>query len=163
MIDNLTREIIRRILADVGAMPGFVGDKGLANKNFNLVRKVSVSYSDGTRHHDIYAGQLKLKEQNLRGLLVDLTIEDDAEFLLVFQLGQLPVHALRLVYNPDDLDSDCYVKIQKQDKSWSVPDTHTLCMMLAQFEKFVSYGLLWEDCKEVSDLYEEAVKLINKE
>lgn len=163
MIDNLTREIIRRILTNVGAMPGFVGDKGLANQNFNLVKKIPISYSDGTHHHDVYAGKLKLKEHYLRGLLVDLSIEDDAEFLFVFQLEQLPVHALRLVYNPDDLDTDCYVKIQNQDKSWFVPDTHAMCMMLAQFEKFVSYGLLWEDCKEVSDLYEVAVKLINKE
>ena len=163
MIDNLTREIIRRMLANIGAAPGYVGDKGLANKNFNLLRKITVSYSDGTYHHDIYAGQLSLKEEKMRGLLVDLTIDDDAEYLFVFQLGKLPAHVVRLVYNPDEMDTDCYVKIQNPDGSWKVPDVHTLCMMLAQFEKFVSYGLLWEDCKEVSDLYEIAAKLINKE
>jgi len=163
MIDNLTREIIKRILANVGAVPGFIGDNGLASKRFNLLKKISISYSDGTYHHDIYAGQLSIKEKKLRGLLVDLTVEDDSEFLFIFQLDQLPIHVFRLVFNPDHLDTDCYVKIQKQDKSWSVPDTHTMCMMLANFEKFVSYGLLWEDCKEVSDLYEVAVKLINKE
>lgn len=162
MLDNLTKEIIKRILADIGAAPGYIGTTGLANENFNLVKQIPVDYSDGTYRHDVYAGQLQIKHA-LRGLLVDLTVEDDAEYLFVFQLKDLPIHALRLVYNPDHLDTDCYAKVQTKDGTWKMLDVYSLSMMLSQFEKFVSYGLLWEDCKEVSDLYKVAIKLINKE
>jgi hypothetical protein len=164
MIDNLTKEIIKRILANVGALPGkHFGRVGLTDPTLKLDRTINIGYDDKSRAHSVYAGKLKLKDVDMRGLLVDLTVDEDAEYIFVFRVDELPVHSVRMVYDPDDYDNDCYVRIKRPNDTWFTPNMEMLARMLAEFESVVSHGVLWEDCKDISDLYQVAVKLINKE
>lgn len=163
MIDNLTKEIIKRILSDVGAVPEHFGERGLTDDNFSLAKKIAVQYEDGPEYHMMYSGQLKIGDSVLRGLLTDLTVDSVAEYLFVFRVDDLPIHAIRMVYVPDVLDTDCYIRIQKEEGTWFTPSVEIMAKMLVEFEKIVSYGLLWNDCTANSDLYDVAVSLINKE
>lgn len=161
MIDNLTFEIIKRVVADLGAVPSKeFGRVGLTDSGLLLSKTLTIKYDDSvTVEHDIYAGKLTLKDSAIRGLLVNLTVEDAYEFLFVFRMDDMPIHSIRVVY---DDPTESFIRIYSQDKDkWIRPSVYMKARILADFEQFVSWGIMWEDCKEVSDLYEIAVKLVD--
>jgi len=161
MIDNLTFEMIKRIVVDVGAVPDEAfGSRGLASFGLALQKTMSVKYDDGTeREHTIYSGKLKLEDSSLRGLLVDLSADGDYEFLFLFRFDSMPMHAAKVVYgNPEDSFFRIY---NDKTENWMVPSIEMTAGLLASFEKFVSWGLLWDECKETSDLYDVAVNLVD--
>lgn len=162
MIDNLSQEIIKRVLADVGVLPDMLG-KGLTDKAFLLEKRMGISYDDGIRYHNVYSGKISFSEAEMRGIVLDLSVEDEPEFMFVFRVDALPIHAVRMTYNAPEVSlHNCYLRIQNPEKKhWYNPSVELLARILAQFEKIVSYGVLWEECTEVSDLYEAAVKLTN--
>ena len=47
MIDSLTFEMIKRIVADVGAVPDDFGLRGLTSEGLALQKTLSVRYDDG--------------------------------------------------------------------------------------------------------------------
>ena len=159
MIDKLTTEIVKRIFADVGVTPGkMFGKAGIVEPNFKLDKPLIVSYDDQDRSHDIYAGQLRLGSSILRGLLVNLTVEDDIEFLFVFQMDALPYHAMRVVY---DDSGDCFLRIFDCEKElWRESSIYMKARILADFERIVSWGLLWENLENIQDLYDVITSLI---
>ena len=161
MIDNLVFEMIKRIVADVGAVPDdALGSRGLADAGLLLQKTMSVRYDDGERHeHNLYSGKLQLDQSELKALLVNLSVDGSYEFLLLFRFDSMPIHAIRVVYGSL---ADSFIRIYNDKKeSWIVPSVEMIAGLLASFEKFVSWGLLWNECKEVSDLYTVAVKLVD--
>lgn len=161
MIDNLTFEIIKRIAADVGAVPDkAMGTRGLATPDLLLQKTLSVRYEDGKGYeHDIYSGKLKIKESELRGLLVDLSIDGTYEFLFMFRFDAMPIHAIRVIHSHPE---DSFIRIYNSEKeTWIVPSLYMTARLLADFERFVSWGYLWDECKNTSDLYDVAVKLVD--
>jgi hypothetical protein len=161
MIDNLTFEIIKRITADVGAVPDkAVGTRGLANSDLLLQKTLSVRYEGGkTYEHDIYSGKLQFGESELKGLLIDLSLEGAYEFLFMFRFDMMPIHAIRVIHNHPE---DSFIRIYNSEKdTWIVPSLFMTARLLADFERFVSWGFLWDECKETSDLYDVAVKLVD--
>ena len=159
IVDTLSKEIIKRIFADIGAVPSrLFGRVGLVDPALKLAKTITVRYDDKDRRHDIYAGQISIKTSRLRGLLINLTVEDDPEYLFIFRMDELPVHALRVVYNDDD---DCFFRIFDTDKSiWREANMYVKARVLADFERIVDAGLMWEDCKDIQDLYIVATELI---
>lgn len=161
IVDNLSKEIIKRIFADIGASPGrMFGKVGLVDPSLKLAKTITVRYDDKDRQHDIYAGQMKIKESRLRGLFVNLSVEDEYEYLFIFRMDELPIHAFRVVY---DINSDdCFFRILEEEEKgiWRDATMYMKARVLADFERMVTWGLLWEDCKEVSDLYTVATGLI---
>ena len=162
MIDNLTFEIIKRIAADVGAVPDkkTLGTRGLASSELLLHKTLSVRYDGGkTLEHDIYSGKLQLGESELKGLLIDLTVDDSYEFLFMFRFDLMPIHSVRVIH---DHPEDSFMRIYNSEKeTWIVPSLYMIARLLADFERFVSWGFLWDECKDTSDLYDVAVKLVD--
>jgi hypothetical protein len=160
LVDNLSKEIIKRIFADIGAAPSnMFGRAGIVDPSLRLAKTLTVRYDDRDREHDIYAGQIPLNTSKLRGLFGNLTVEDEYEFLFIFQMDELPVHALRVVY--DESGDDCFFRVFEGEKSvWREANMYMKARVLADFERMVSWGLLWEDCKDVQDLYKVATELI---
>ncbi len=160
MVDNLTKEIINRILADVGAAPGdLFGKRGLEDSSLKLSKTLKVRYEDIDRFHDIYAGQLELGSSKIRGLFVDLSIDDVNEFLFLFRMDTMPIHAVKALYDYDEHDG--FIRIYDSEKQiWKETSTYMMARLLAEFERFVSVGLLWDDCREITDLYDVAITLV---
>ena len=104
IIDTLSKEIIKRIFANVGAVSGkMFGRMGLVDSKIKLAKTVTVRYDDVDRQHDVFAGQIIVGQSKLRGLLINLTVDNDAEYLFLFRMDGSPIHALRSVYyNEDD-------------------------------------------------------------
>ena len=160
-MDNLTFEIIKRIVTNVGAVPDEAfGTRGLASSDLLLSKTLSVKYDDGkSSEHDIYSGKLNIDETELRSLLVNLSIDQTHEFLFVFRYGSMPIHAIKVVYGSPE---DSFIRIyHDEEDKWILPSVYMKARLLGDFERFVSWGLLWNDCKENSDLYNIAVKLVD--
>jgi len=159
-MDNLTFETIKRITADVGAIPNdSFGIRGLTSEGLLLQKRLSVRYDDKeVLEHDIYSGKLQLEKSELRALLVNLTVDDEYEFLFVFRFDLMPIHVIRVIYGRPE---DSFIRIYNDEKdTWIVPGVAMNAGLLVSFEKFVSWGLLWDECKNTSDLYNVAVKLV---
>lgn len=168
----LTSEIARRILLDIGAATSSsFGKVGLTDSNFIIDKKIKIRYnSDKTedmrfdKEHNIYAGRLKVSTSYLRAILIDLSIDNIKEYLFVFRFDNLPVHAIKYHQDKDDIDfiDLNYIRIFNDKKeSWINTSIYMQSMLLENFERFVSFGLLWEDCKDYKDLYKLALTLIN--
>ena len=161
MIDTLTYEIIKRIVTDVGAVPDKAfGSRGLASSDLLLQKTLSVRYEDGKKYeHNIYSGKIILGESELKGLLIDLSINDSYEFLFVFRFDSMPIHAIRVIYNHQE---DSFIRIYNSEKEiWITPSLYMAAKLLADFERFVSWGFLWDEYKNTSDLYDVAVTLVD--
>lgn len=161
MISNLTIEIIRRILADVGAVVGLsFGKAGLTESILKVAKPIEVDYDGETVNHDVFAGQLKIADSVLFGLLVNLTYDDDPEFLFLFRLDNYPIHALHLIYNDEEYDNCYFRKFDGEHEAWQDLSVYSQAKILSDFERFVSFGLLWEKSSNYQDLLEAAIKLI---
>ncbi|MBU0999529.1 hypothetical protein KKG24_04500 [Patescibacteria group bacterium] len=158
-MDNLSKEIIKRIFSDIGVSPGkLFGRVGLVDPKLRLAKTVTVRYDDADRQHDIYAGQIVVATSTLRGLFIDLTVDGSQEYLFVFRMDELPIHALRAVYDDSD---DCSFRVFDSEKEiWREVSMYVKARVLADFERLVSWGVLWEDCRETQDLYSVALGFV---
>lgn len=170
MSDKLTTEIVKRIIMDVGAAPGIFGARGLTDPNFKLVKTITVKYDFGNQEHEVYAGKISLKEGSfIKGLLIDLSGDEYDEYLFMFRMDQLPVYAAQILYDDSYEDQGSIKRLVKKTKDdeeyevWEPIGMFQKARLLADFERIVSWGILWEDCKEISDLYDAAVKVIDSQ
>lgn len=160
MSEELSRQIIRRILADVGAAPNTHG-VGLNDRNLLLTKTLKIEYDGGSVEHDMYVGQISINDSKLKGLLIDLTVDDAPEFMFVFRMDALPIHAAKVLYDHIDL-GETYLMIYNANKdSWLEAGMYFKARLLADFERIASMGFLWEDCSDYEDLYKAAIELIN--
>ena len=160
MSEELSRQIVRRILADVGAAPN--GPRvGLMDEGLLLAKTLKVKYEDGSVEHDMYVGQIVVNESRIKGLMIDLTVDEAPEYLFVFRMDALPVHAAKVLYDQVDL-GETYLMIYNAEKErWQEAGMYIKARLLADFERLASLGFLWEDCDDYEDLYKAAVGLIN--
>ena len=159
MSDLLSYEICKRIFADIGVVPGdYFGKVGLVDQSLKLAKQMTVRYDDKDRAHDVYSAKLKINESELRAILIDLTV-DSPEFIFIFRFDELPIHAMKIVF--DMAAPNAYCKVYNAEKQiWYEASIHMKARLLVDFEKIVSWGFLWEDCKDINDLYETASELI---
>lgn len=150
--DNLTIEIIKKILSNVGIVKEYFG-KGLTSKSFLLDKVVNISYDFGNVKHPVYAAQLKIDSFSLRAIFIDLSIDSD-EFIFAFRVGD---HHPNVIYYSQQDDS--YIRIFDGDKIIN-PSFEMKAKILASFEKVVDYGVLWQDCLEIKDLYDLVIEKI---
>lgn len=160
MINNLTIEIIRRILANVGAViTTNFGNAGITESNLKMDKLINVSYEGVNIGHSVYSGQLKINNSSIKGCLVDLTNEGVSEFLFLFRMDDLPVYAIHMVYD-EEFYEECYFrKYDYQNDLWQNLNIYSQAKILSDFERFVSFGFLWEEY-HTNDLYEILSKLI---
>lgn len=169
MSEELSTLLIKRIIANVGGVPfnDRIPRRGLMESNLLLNNPIQIKYDTGIEDHDVYVGQIVLDvEKNLflKGLLVDLSIDDVNEFLFVFRLGNLPIHAAKSFYhNFDNSDfGENYLRIWDEEKNrWNEASLALKAKFLAEFETIVNYGFLWEDLNSYQELIKSAKQLLN--
>ena len=160
MNKDLTKEIARQILVDVGAAPGTIfGKVGLAEKKCTSEREIIFEYDEGTIRHNTFAGKIKIGDALVRAFLVDLT-DDGYEFLLVYRFDGNPIYSVTSSYGYDD-DNSYIREYDMKKKSWSPVGLQGQANMLIGFEKIASFGLLWEPTENIDDLYDAAVTLVS--
>jgi hypothetical protein len=165
MSDLLTREIILRVLADIGVFD--ISNRqtwaGLCEPEMKSSKNIKIQYDSEVILHDVYCGKLVLNDFYMNGLFVDLgvTVNNKPinEILFLFQAKDKPIHA---VYFSEDM---AFVKIYNtiNDKAamWKIATIQLQSMMLSGFEQLCSLGVLWQPNNDVEPLYATAVNLIS--
>jgi len=158
----LTKEIVVRVLADVGLID--LSNRqtwdGICNLELKSKKTVKIQYDAETIAHDVYCGKLVFNEFFMNGLLVDLgvTVSNKSvnELVFVFQAKDKPIHGLFYT------DDGATVKIYN-DKAgnWKDATVQLQSMMLSGFEQLCSLGVLWQPSNETDDLYKAALNLIS--
>lgn len=161
MSEELSTLMIQRILANVGAVPNSPGVSGLMDKNLLLTRTIKVKYDNGNADHNMYVGAISLGKNKIKGLLIDLSIDDSPEFMFVFRMDELPIHVAKVTYDKWDI-GETYLRIYNSEKkNWMEASIYFKARLLADFERLASHGYLWEDYEDYEDLYEAAVETLN--
>ena len=94
----------------------------------------------------------KIYKQAGESTLVDLTVDDFPEFLFLFRMDGLPIHAVKTLYDQIDL-GETYLKCYNAEKdSWTELSLESKARLMADFDRFTSHGFLWNDCSDYDDL-----------
>lgn len=167
---SLSKEIIKRILADVGAVPSDFGKAGLTLPIFKLDKKFVIDYTDEEREQSygnlkeqfhMYAGEGSLPGIKIRALLVDLrrdvyTDEGPSgiyiEYALALRVDDKPIYALRLGFNSyEDRDNgDFFIQ---EGENWISPTILIKSLALVGMETIVDQGMIWNPLASYKDLY----------
>lgn len=159
MTNPLSREIIRKILANCGiAPPPNFGLTGLTVPELQSDKILSIKYEDEVViDHSIWAGETKIQEAKLRAICVDISQNDLYEYLLIFQLENQPIYGIRFSY--DDEDDGLF--LLKESGNWVVASILIQIKTLLGMETIATYGLFWEKLSDLTDLYEATSVLID--
>lgn len=160
---SLSREIIKRILSGVGAIPEHFGKCGLTLPEFQLDEKFFVNYDNGDKvGFSLWAGEGILPNIKIRALLLDLSVENtqeqDAtiEYALALRVDDKPIYLLRLAYDNED-NGDFLV----QDANhWIVPKILVQSWALIGMETIVDQGMVWNPSSSYEDLLQAITKIV---
>ena len=153
---ELTYEINKRILADIGAVPSAFEKAGLTLLKQD--KPCKIQYDVGEKHHNVYAGKIDLQNSDVKGLLIDLSI-NNPEYIFMFRMDNFPIHAIYIEF--DNLDNEPYFKVYNPDKEiWYEASVYMKAKILSEFERMVSWGFIWESYDHIYDLYDAAINLI---
>lgn len=152
------REVIKRILADVGAIPGIeFGKSGLTLPLFKIEKEFLLSYEDGHQEKfPLWSGQGILSDNKIRALLVDLTDGEMVEYALAIRVNDKPIYALKLMYDNED---DGIFMLQ-ESINWVIPSMLVKIWALLGMEMIIDQGMLWQPSMEYEDLSQALSHLI---
>lgn len=155
--DRLNREIIKRLMENFGVLPHpHFGKAGLSSDNLKIDDKLSLKDdSEIITHHNIYAGQINLKNpiSTIKGMVADISEEDLSEFIVLFRMNAFPIYAVRLSF--DDQDNGLFLNYLDDDEEskWYEADVHNKALVLAGMETVADAGALWDPCTNYDDLH----------
>ena len=156
----LTREIVRHILVSFGIAPKpHWGKVGLTLNEFKKNKVLSIEYDDGkVINHPVFAAQIKVSDDStLKLLLVDLSLEESSEVLLVVQFDSLPIHVLRLSYATEEPAKFALVV----DGKVTELNLSVQCSFLMGVERISSLGLSYTSLDDFESLYTVATSMCN--
>ena len=161
----LKNEIIRHIFASIGVTTTkLFGTVGLPVKDLCVSNKsVVLEYDDGKVEHPVYSGSLDLINGSVYGCLLDLSLNEDREYLFGFSIDDMPIHALKIVYDTDDLFDNLFMIYNHGKEEWVHADLFIQANVLSGFERINSLGVIWEPCDKTDHIYNAILKLaVNK-
>lgn len=141
----LTREIIKRIMNNVGIVPPpQFGIGGLVISDLKLDQTISGLYSDGESYNfPIWSGCIEVEGVKIKAVATDLT-DDIPEFILLFQSENMPIYGLRLLF--DDKDNGLF--LLSSSEGWVPAEIYIQAKALMGLELIASYGISWTNFKD---------------
>jgi hypothetical protein len=160
--DNLTKEIARRILGDLGIVshPNF-GKRGITEKDFKSNKTIVAIHNDIEVTHSVFAGKISFSETSfLRALLLDLSLEKiENSFILLLQKDKNPIYAIS--FTATEKEEKCLFFLSS-GSGWKPASILIQSQALVGIESITDQGLSWSPCEEIDDLYQVSLSLIDE-
>lgn len=156
MNDLLQQELIKVIMGNFGISPS-LGEYGIISQEFLTSKKISVETDDGILEVFVVAAQAKLESLCLKAAFISIL----EEFILVFQLDNFPIHALRISgkdWEKVSSEESCFYKFTSEDNFQKIGRYDAL-MLAAGTEKIAGLAV-WEKCSEFEGLYKAILKTL---
>lgn len=154
----LQQELIKTIMGNFGISPRRE-DRGILSNDFISDKHVSLEINGERVKVPVIAAQALTGESLFKAVFVNIVNE---EFVLAFQMDDLPIYAMRLVGNQwhttSDEPSHFYSLKDGKLKAIGVYDA---LLVAAGSEKMASLGPTWQKCSEFSSLYETTIKVMD--
>lgn len=157
--ESLTKEIIKRILGNLGVVPPpNFGTLGITESLYKTKEYIEIEYENKEKiKHELWAAETEIKTKKLKTILVDLSLESRYEYLVVFQLDKFPCYGLRLAFVNDDLG----LLLVLHGDRWQQVSTLIKAQALVGIEMLTNQGFVWKPLKEFDDLKRGAMGLID--
>jgi len=137
----LKKEIVRHIFSLLGLSPVGFGKIAITHKDFLSDKTVDIEYNDNKIiNHNVFVSQIKTEEFTIKFLVIDLTIDNNLEAVLVIKMNDLPLHIMRLSYAEGD-QTEFQIVIDNKSKE---AELSIQCQLLLGIEQIISLGLAWE-------------------
>lgn len=148
--DPLQREIIRCILANLGAAPPpNLGKRGITVDDLKTKNFILAEYENGVEaQHPVWAGEALIEDKTLRAVVTDLSTSESYELAAILQIEGMPMYALRLCY--DDFDDGTFVL--STDDGWTPTSNVVKAKALIGTETLKSFGIIWHPCTNLKEL-----------
>ena len=158
-MDNLTHEIVKRILNNIGI--NLTSKKhGLYDFKYLLNKKIKVKYKDKIVEHDMYAGKISYVNFTIKSLIIDMSIDSNTEYFLIYMVDNLPIVSIHHSFNEDRVISSIQIFDGKNSK-WFNTNMYMKAQALSAFEQLTFNGMLWTECHEIDELYNASKILID--
>jgi len=153
---DLTREIIRHIFLLLGLGANNIGI-GLLHPALRMPQDIFLEYEDKeVLGHPVFAGEITLDSAMLKALVVDLSLENQIERLLLIQYQEKPIYILQMNLSESDPGK---FQIYSQNK-FLTPNIIMQAQFLIGIEKIIDLGYVWQNINDSS--LEEFLSVIGK-
>lgn len=157
--NQLTTEIIKRILGNLGIVPNNFGKVGITTKEF--LKKETINLKDEISNNidyiNLYAGEINISStEKIKAACLNLSDNNINEFILVFRMINLPIYGLKLIF--DNIDCGLFL-IADDNLKWSNTNILNQSQILTGIEHITQEGLIWNSSNDYLDLY-QAIKNI---
>ncbi len=152
--DLLTREIIKKIMADIGYLPKVRSQIGLLSSDLRGEPLVVQYDEDNIAKHPVWVGEAKAETTTIRACACDLS-QDVDEFILVIRSEQNSIFGLKLIFD----DQDCGIFLVQEQGNWIPASTIVKAKALIGMEMLTTYGVSWNKCDRFDDIYSAMVAL----
>jgi len=160
----LTEQIVRHVLANLGAIPSnhvnLEKSQSLTSKDFLLADKLVFQDPDGkVVKSNVYGCQLLVDKSEIIMLLANCSPEQEyPEFVFLMQLVGTPAYCLHMVYSDhlpkeQQVDNEVMMAVNLNEKGWMECGTYLQATFLAGMEQMRDIGLSWHKCSEYKDQF----------
>lgn len=155
----LTRELVKRIFGNLGAVPGKnFGKVGITLDEFKLSKTISLKEDDSktTTDHSIWAAEVKI-DIIYKAIITNIGTIDIPEFVMLLKVSGINMLGFRLLWDEEDSG----VIMSYDNDEWRPISVLRKLQLTAAIELMTQQGVVWYPCQEVDDLYDQFVALVD--
>lgn len=154
----LTKELLKRILGNLGAVPGDnFGKVGITRQEFALQKHMIIQEEDKTKDLIVYAGESKV-DNIYQTMLVNTGTIDEPEFILMIKIEDGSLFGFQLPW-VDEKDPGMFMIYA--NNTWQPISLLYKLNLTAAVEMMTQQGVVWYPCSHVDELYEQFTNLVD--
>lgn len=155
--------IVKRIFEYFGIPNRYVGFT-MQEQPYMLKKEISIELEDGeVLQKNIWGIEGKISNSIIRALLADITVSSDfKEYILVFQLDNLTVYALKLEEGKEAVNR-AFFAINGENKSWVELSNLLLAKLLVGVEQLNELFINYQPITNYQELYQYLINFLNYE
>jgi hypothetical protein len=153
----LTREIIRRILLNLGISINHFGKEGITTKEY-IVDQLSIESEDNNKIQcNIYCGEANLNTFKVRAAFLDLL---DHEYVLAFKADNMPMFGIKICLDDNEENEIFNISFEENKINWKNTSILIQAETLCGVEQITQLGICWDPCDNFKDLKEAIMSLV---
>ena len=156
--DLLTRELLKRIFGNLGAVPGDnFGKVGITTPIYLLNKTITLLDENGNKEkYSVWAGEIIEGGETYKIILTNLGTKTEPEFVSIFYSTAAFPLSFRLVLDKCDIGSFAL----RHGKGWTEINMGYKLNLASAIELLTQEGRVWSPCKETDELFDLLLGII---
>lgn len=157
---TLVKELVQRILSNLGIVPGNnFGKVGITTEKHLIKEKIEL---DDRSQCPVWAGQFIITGSVIKLLTTKIPLgdkENSEELILLMNINE-QIYGFRYMWHHDE---DAIVLVKSSEDNWAAANLIVQMQIAVVIEKITQEGLFWDPCIEYQELFDVLLNLIEHE